>query len=93
MKMNETELERFLEKTKRNEITGCLEWTACLDDDGYGRFWFRGRNALAHRVGYEHFIGPFPLDRPEADHLCQNERCVDYTHLEPVTGTKTNAVK
>lgn len=45
-----------------------------------------GKCALryAHRVAYEHLVGPVP-DGLQLDHLCRNRRCVNPDHLEPVT--------
>ena len=46
-------------------------------------------NVLAHRVTYEHFVGPIPggLD---IDHLCRTPPCCNPTHLEPVTRSVNN---
>lgn len=76
-------IERFLEKT-RTLNNGCVEWTAYVGENGYGRFWIDGKNALAHRWSYEFHKGPIP-DGLVADHLCRNTRCVNPDHLEPVT--------
>lgn len=38
----------------------------------------------AHRVAYEHFVGPVP-NGLQLDHLCRNRMCVNPEHLEPVT--------
>lgn len=43
-----------------------------------------GHMAYAHRVVYEHFVGPIPPGLV-TDHLCRNRRCVNPTHLEMVT--------
>jgi hypothetical protein len=78
-------IERFNEKTVLNLLTGCWEWTACLNKAGYG--WFRhseyNKPILAHRFIYEYCIeniGDLTLD-----HLCRNRKCVNPDHLEPVT--------
>ena len=71
---------RFLEKTKKNEKTGCLEWTGALDSDGYGVFWWNGRTHRSHRVSYQWFHGSLE----EGDvllHTCDNPICVEPTHL------------
>lgn len=81
--------ERFFEKTRILE-NGCIEWTGGLNGAGYGQFYrgkrFRGDTGktYAHRWAYEYFIGPIP-DGLHLDHLCRNRRCVNPTHLEPVT--------
>lgn len=43
-----------------------------------------GSQPLAHRVFYEHHVGPIPLGLT-IDHLCKVTRCVNPDHLEPVT--------
>lgn len=52
---------------------------------GYGLFAPDGHNTVcAHRFAYEDLIGPIP-DGLQLDHLCQNSRCVNPYHLDPVT--------
>ena len=76
--------------TSKHSIgTGCWEWHAYLDRDGYGTFWLDGTNRRAHRVAYEIYIGPIP-DGLELDHLCRNRACVRPDHLEPVTSQVNN---
>lgn len=38
----------------------------------------------AHRVAYEHFVGPIPAGM-DLDHGCRLTVCVNPEHLEPVT--------
>lgn len=78
---------RFWSKVRKT--TGCWEWTAATNADGYGIFWLgkRGRGGRmhqAHRVAYEAVAGGIPLGL-HLDHLCRNRRCVNPAHLEPVT--------
>ena len=72
---------RFSEKV----IVGgeCWEWVGHLNK-GYGMIYSEGRNVRAHRVSYEMFVGPIASGL-EIDHLCRNTRCVNPSHLEPVT--------
>lgn len=67
---------------------GCWLWLGYLDRKGYGRFSLGHKNRIAHRIAYEHYIGPIPDGLP-LDHLCRNRACVNPAHLEPVT-TKVN---
>ena len=65
----------------------CWIWTARKTPDGYGQLKIGGRAGrpiYAHRLSYEHFIGPIPRGLT-LDHLCRNPSCVNPNHLEPVT--------
>lgn len=66
------------------EPTGCWIWTGRLNRNGYGRAAIAGREPVAHRAVYEALVGPIP-SRRVLDHLCRNRRCVNPSHLEPVT--------
>lgn len=82
---------------------GCWEWTASLNEHGYGRIGVGSdRWEVAHRVLYEEMVGPIP-EGLRLDHLCHNEafdrgacaggitclhrRCVRPDHLQPTTQT------
>lgn len=78
-----TLLERFTDKYKVDEA-GCWRWTGAISPQLYARLLVNGRNTLAHRWAYEHFIGPIP-DGLTLDHLCRVRDCVNPEHLEPVT--------
>jgi hypothetical protein len=76
------------------EVTGldCWEWTGYLDSNGYGRAYEAsapiGRRVdWAHRVFYRRHRGDIPAGH-DIDHLCENIRCVNPEHLEPVTKTE-----
>jgi len=66
------------------EDTPCLEWTASLTTEEYGRFWLNGKLNPAHRIVYEDAEGVIP-DGLELDHLCRNRKCCNPNHLDPVT--------
>ena len=90
--------ERFLAKVNkesgvigaRPELGQCWTWTGWIDKRagrGYAMFAVSSNdNRLAHRFGYELWVGPVPDDR-ELDHLCRVRHCVRPDHLEPVTGS------
>lgn len=73
---------------RRAEVaeSGCWNWLGAKQN-GYGvvRSGGRtGRYVRAHRVAYELLRGPIPNDLC-IDHLCNNTRCVNPAHLQPVT--------
>lgn len=92
------EYSKFMDKFTVNADSGCWEWDGSLAVEGYG--WFNiviggaPRAVLAHRVSYAIKYGYDALppsterqgsDSIVLDHLCCNRRCVNPTHLEPVT--------
>ena len=91
LKLTEKERERLLSKIKVNPDTGCWEWQAYKERDGYGRLRFRGTRVSTHRLTYQWLVGEIP-DGLELDHWIMNEdydscsrKCVNPDHLEPVT--------
>jgi hypothetical protein len=80
--MNEADLARFMAFVEQSD-DGCWLWSGALKADGYGKFALN-RPLLAHRVAYEHFVGPL-RDGMHIDHLCFNRACVNPDHLEQVT--------
>lgn len=75
--------ERFYRHTKRDQMSGCLLWTASLNS-GYGQFAVRSahdgpRLMLAHRVAW--YIEHDALPEGELHHLCHTPTCVEVRHL------------
>lgn len=78
-------LSRFIDKIEfRLDEGGCWIWTAGHSAGGYGKFKMDGRTLLAHRVAYQHWVGPIP-EGLQLDHLCRTRNCVNPHHLEAVT--------
>ena len=61
--------------------TGCWNWNRCLVATGYGRFRLRGTTVNAHVFAYKAFVGVIP-DGFHVHHVCENRRCVNYSHLQ-----------
>lgn len=74
--------EAFWPKVKQTET--CWLWTGSKSKKGYGYLRRDGRSSHAHRLAYEHFVGPIP-DGAHIDHLCYVRSCVNPKHLLAVT--------
>lgn len=84
-------VERFWAKVDKNgpvsilrpDLGSCWLWTASISG-GYAHIGREGSVCRAHLVAYELVIGPVP-EGLDLDHLCFVRRCVNPSHLEPVT--------
>ena len=75
-------LGRVLKRVRR--VGTCLEWTGWCSEDGYALMRVENTMRGVHRVHWEEVNGPI-VPGLELDHLCRNRKCVELTHLEPVT--------
>ena len=82
-------VERFYAYVRAPRVEGrpwdrtCWRWKGWTDNDGVGRFRdVDGRLVLAHRAGYELFVGPIP---PGHDLVatCRHPWCCNPRHREP----------
>ena len=82
--MDEKAFKRFAAKLQVDTEKGCLLWTGATNNAGYGFMSAAGRVLSAHRLAYEHWVGPVPAGLV-LDHLCRVRRCCAPDHLEAVT--------
>lgn len=82
--MDSKALARFLIKVNKTDL--CWLWTSAVTN-GYPVFWYMGQTEYAHRLSYEHFVGPIP-EGWTVDHVhsrgCISKLCVKPDHLEAV---------
>lgn len=84
-------LRRLYEKVTVDLETGCWNWSAFTDRDGYGRFYVPERGMTpAHKVTYEHFIGPVP-EGLILGHYKQGDKCTFHEHVRPITHAQNSA--
>ena len=66
-----TIIEKFLLKISVAD-SGCWEWTAAQNHNGYGYFGVNGKMKRAHRFIYKYYYGVICPDLV-IDHLCRNK--------------------
>lgn len=76
--------DRLLSLAEPVTESGCWIWNSFCNSKGYGRIWLDGKPRPAHRVSYQHFIGPIE-EGMTIDHLCRVRCCINPQHLEAVT--------
>lgn len=73
--------ERFFEKICKGKTPNdCWEWTAALQQGGYGKIGNKGRFLKAHRVSYKIHFGEIP-EGILVLHKCDNPPCCNPKHL------------
>ena len=80
MNITKPQTERFYSKISKDQQTGCWEWTAALDRDGYGTFKLNGKKWRAHRLSWTIKNGDIPEDIVVC-HSCDNRKCCNDAHL------------
>jgi hypothetical protein len=78
----------IIARSKRNEATGCLEWTGGAGRNRYGQCHYAGKHySSLHRHVYQHVKGEL-LPGVCLRHQCHNPICVEVEHL--ITGTQAD---
>lgn len=72
--------ERFRQKIRVDDDSGCHIWRGSRNVGGYGRLTRDGAILSAHRVAWELANGPIP-DGKVVLHKCDNPLCVNPEHL------------
>lgn len=58
----------------------CWLWIGSQNGCGYGRFLYKGKYELVHKVSYEHFYNDSPSGF-RIHHECETQLCVNPLHL------------
>lgn len=75
-----SDIDRFWSKVDIRGDKECWPWTnGC--HNGYGVFWYKGKNVRANRFALEITSGPPPFDGAMSLHSCHNPPCCNPNHL------------
>lgn len=77
--IKENKEKNFLKKIQKLE-SGCWQWTATKDKDGYGKMLIEGKYYRAHRISYELYKGEID-EGLWVLHTCDLTGCVNPDHL------------
>jgi hypothetical protein len=73
------DIERFESRIDKQE-GGCWIWKAGKGGNGYGQFYYNGKQVWAHRLSYTLYVGPIP-EGILVCHHCDCRNCVNFSHL------------
>jgi hypothetical protein len=89
--MDEIAIARFWSKVDKRGPDECWEWKARRDPDGYGVFWYDGKNRRASRMAWLSERGPEGMAGMLMCHRCDNPPCCNPAHL--FLGTNTDNLR
>ena len=80
MTQEERQIAKFWRRVDKSpEPNGCWLWTGPMQNMGYGRMRFGGKDQLAHRISYKLAYGDWPANF--GCHTCDNPKCVRPDHV------------
>jgi len=77
--------QHLLAKVQVDPKTGCWNFQGSSpSSNGYERCWLWGIRWQTHRLFFELTIGK-DIRNKQLDHLCENVKCCNPAHMDPVT--------
>ena len=65
----------------KKQEDNCLEWTGGVDNNGYGRLYYKGKHWRPHRLIMS-LLYPKEFKKfPNVNHKCDNRLCYNPNHL------------